>query len=160
VVYLKKDADKTKVLSETKNSFGANITDLLADSFFIGDGLIGDFAKGKIEETIEWLNDILKIRNAIRKLEIENDENVNDSKILKLKKKVNKNLEEEINLKHKNFKKHLKLIQIIDEKFIKEKLLDMYNEALGQHSKEEILKNKIEEMQKELTKLQNPNNNA
>ena len=39
-------------------SFGANITDLLADSFFVDDGLIGDFAKEKIQETIKWLNDI------------------------------------------------------------------------------------------------------
>lgn len=39
------------------NTFGANITDLLADSFFIDDGLIGDFAKGKINEVIKWLND-------------------------------------------------------------------------------------------------------
>ena len=37
------------------NSFGANITDLLSDSFFIDDGLIGNFAKQKIEECIEWL---------------------------------------------------------------------------------------------------------
>lgn len=44
-----------------QKSFGANITDLLADSFFVDDGLIGDFAKSKIQETIDWL----------RKLEIE-----------------------------------------------------------------------------------------
>lgn len=41
---------------EDKKSFGANITDLLADSFFIDDGLIGDFAKKKIKQTIKWLN--------------------------------------------------------------------------------------------------------
>lgn len=40
---------------EDKKSFGANITDLLADSFFIEDGLMGDFAKEKIRETIAWL---------------------------------------------------------------------------------------------------------
>ncbi len=38
------------------NTFGANITDLLSDSFFINDGLMGDFAKGKIEDTIKWIN--------------------------------------------------------------------------------------------------------
>jgi predicted ATPase len=42
---------------KNKNSFGANITDLLSDSFFIENGLIGDFAKGKINEVITWLND-------------------------------------------------------------------------------------------------------
>jgi predicted ATP-binding protein involved in virulence len=36
-------------------TFGANITDLLADSFFVDDGLVGDFAKDKIQETIIWL---------------------------------------------------------------------------------------------------------
>lgn len=39
-----------------KNSFAANITDLLSDSFFMKNGLIGDFAKSKIEKTIKWLN--------------------------------------------------------------------------------------------------------
>lgn len=60
IVYLKKDGEYTRVLSEyekPKKSFGANITDLLADSFFIEDGLIGDFAKEKIEEVIKYLND-------------------------------------------------------------------------------------------------------
>ena len=37
------------------NTFGANITDLLSDSFFINNGLIGDFAKGKINKTLNWL---------------------------------------------------------------------------------------------------------
>lgn len=36
-------------------SFGANISDLLADSFFIKEGLIGDFAKGRINEVLGWL---------------------------------------------------------------------------------------------------------
>lgn len=39
------------------NTFGANIHDLLADSFFIGDGLIGEFAKHEITRLIDWLND-------------------------------------------------------------------------------------------------------
>ncbi|MBZ9786427.1 AAA family ATPase [Psychroflexus sp. CAK57W] len=39
-----------------KNSFAANITDLLSDSFFMKNGLIGDFAKSKTEKTIKWLN--------------------------------------------------------------------------------------------------------
>ncbi|OBW40663.1 hypothetical protein AB670_02985 [Chryseobacterium sp. MOF25P] len=60
VVYLKRDGFTTEILSENqkpKKSFGANITDLLADSFFVKDGLIGDFAKDKIEEVIKYLND-------------------------------------------------------------------------------------------------------
>ncbi|WP_294264939.1 AAA family ATPase [uncultured Chryseobacterium sp.] len=61
IVYLKKDGDNNiKVLSEHEKptkSFGANITDLLADSFFVKDGLMGDFAKEKIDEVIKYLND-------------------------------------------------------------------------------------------------------
>lgn len=37
-------------------TFGANISDLVADSFFIDDSLIGNFAHDKIHDTIEWLN--------------------------------------------------------------------------------------------------------
>jgi predicted ATP-binding protein involved in virulence len=37
-------------------TFGANISDLIADSFFVEDSLIGNFAFDKIQETIKWLN--------------------------------------------------------------------------------------------------------
>lgn len=37
------------------NTFGANINELLADSFFLQDGFIGDFAKNKIDKLIEVL---------------------------------------------------------------------------------------------------------
>jgi len=39
------------------NSFGANIHTLLSHGFFMEDGLMGEFAKGKIEELINYLND-------------------------------------------------------------------------------------------------------
>ncbi|SDL59872.1 AAA family ATPase [Kriegella aquimaris] len=64
ISYLKRlDDDSIKVfhqddLDRPSKSFGANITDLLADSFFVEDGLIGDFVKEKIQDTIKWLNDI------------------------------------------------------------------------------------------------------
>ncbi|RXP53130.1 hypothetical protein EC396_10515 [Lutibacter sp. HS1-25] len=59
IVYLNKDEDGKMIIvnSSTKKSFGANITDLLADSFFVEGGLIGEFAKLKIEKTIKWLNE-------------------------------------------------------------------------------------------------------
>lgn len=61
ITYLQKDGSNTKVLNiddpqRPVKTFGANITDLLADSFFVKEGLIGDFAKGKIQETIDWIN--------------------------------------------------------------------------------------------------------
>src|SRR5690606_27046650 len=54
IVYL----DGFKVLSgedRPTKSFAANITDLLADSFFLNDGLVRDFAQLKIHELIMWL---------------------------------------------------------------------------------------------------------
>ncbi|HHH54098.1 MAG TPA: hypothetical protein ENK91_10595, partial [Bacteroidetes bacterium] len=64
-----------KVL-EKKQTFGANIHTLLSDSFFMEDGLMGEFAKQKINKIIRYLNgqnkfidfpikDIIKIINTI-----------------------------------------------------------------------------------------------
>src|SRR5690606_9204622 len=56
VVFLDKDAVGNTIISKgKKETFGANIHDLLADSFFISDGLMGDFAKEKINKTLTWL---------------------------------------------------------------------------------------------------------
>ena len=58
VIFLKKaKEEKCQISSRVQKTFGANITDLLADSFFIKDGLIGDFAKSKINEIITWINE-------------------------------------------------------------------------------------------------------
>ena len=64
VIYLERANydQKTKILNfedETrpKKTFGANISELLADSFFVENGLIGDFASEKINNTIKWLRD-------------------------------------------------------------------------------------------------------
>ncbi|OVE56597.1 hypothetical protein [Chryseobacterium mucoviscidosis] len=102
VIYLKKDGDKTKVLSQNekpKKSFGANITDLLADSFFIKDGFIGDFAKGKIEETIKWIN------------------------LEKFKKDSKSQQPYELN--EDEYKHHKKIIELIDENVVRMKLAEM-----------------------------------
>lgn len=57
-IYLDKENSNVVIdqYTKPKNSFGANISDLLSDSFFIGDGLIGDFAKDKIQDVIEYIN--------------------------------------------------------------------------------------------------------
>ena len=40
-----------------EKTFGANIHTLLADSFFLHKGLVGEFAKLKIQMIIDWIND-------------------------------------------------------------------------------------------------------
>jgi predicted ATP-dependent endonuclease of OLD family len=60
IIFLDKDEKgNCKVvdgLKEKKQTFGANIHTLLSDSFFMEDGLMGEFAKGKIDEVIAYLN--------------------------------------------------------------------------------------------------------
>ena len=72
---------------------------MLSDSFFIDEGLIGNFSKKKIEETIKWLNkadyknDAEYYEQLIRNI---------DEPIVKIKlsemydEKMSKNIEEEI----------------------------------------------------------------
>lgn len=59
VIFLKKgESGKCQVadgLNDMKQTFGANIHTLLSDGFFM-DGLMGDFAKGKIDKVIRYLN--------------------------------------------------------------------------------------------------------
>jgi len=49
IIFLE-DGKQVDGLKEKKQTFGANIHTLLSDSFFIEDGLMGEFAKGKINE--------------------------------------------------------------------------------------------------------------
>jgi len=61
IIFLDKDEKgNCKVidgLKEKKQTFGANIHTLLSDSFFMDDGLMGEFAKRKIDDLINYLND-------------------------------------------------------------------------------------------------------
>ena len=50
-----------------KQTFGANIHTLLSDGFFMDGGLMGEFAKGKIEKVIEILNSEKKLSKKKKK---------------------------------------------------------------------------------------------
>ncbi|PHS36217.1 MAG: hypothetical protein COB07_12525 [Sulfurovum sp.] len=60
IIFLDKDENGKCIvvdgLKEKKQTFGANIHTLLSDSFFMEDGLMGEFAKGKIDKAIKLLN--------------------------------------------------------------------------------------------------------
>ena len=66
VIFLK-DGKQIDAL-EKKQTFGANIHTLLSDGFFMEGGLMGEFAKGKIDEVIELLNSQGKIEDKELKL--------------------------------------------------------------------------------------------
>ncbi len=136
VVYLKKKYDKTDVLKNSERpqkSFGGNITDLLSDSFFINDGLIGDFAKEKIQTTLEWL-----------------------------KKEANKGevafvLDDKIKLPSFNSRDdekayHRLIIDLIDEPLVKNKLKSMYLEFVKDDDKFKY--EEIERLREEIKKLE------
>lgn len=53
IIYLEDGYKKGK--ENLMNPFGANINDILAQSFFLNDGFIGDFAKNKITSLLKWL---------------------------------------------------------------------------------------------------------
>ncbi|WP_419771229.1 MAG: AAA family ATPase [Candidatus Marinarcus sp.] len=60
VIFLKKDEKTGNCINATNkvdiNPFGANIHTLLSHGFFMKDGLMGEFAKSKIDDVIKYLN--------------------------------------------------------------------------------------------------------
>lgn len=127
VVFLQKDAEYCSVISDTdknkiQKTFGANITDLLSHSFFVENGLIGDFSKSKIKEVIDWIN---------------------GSKELSLEKKTATEFKEKLGY-------YKKVVNLIDEKVVKIKLVEMitdlvpdneyYNQVIDEEI--ELLRNK------------------
>ena len=95
---------------------------LLSNSFFVQNGLVGDFAKNKITRTINWLNK--KLGNEYDK-EIIFTEQENDEAY------------------------HKKLIEIIDEPIVKDKLRRMYVDAVVD---EDAIRKEIDRLQNKLRK--------
>lgn len=131
VVYLRKnEMNYTDVLHSGYHymkSFGANITDLLAHSFFVEDGLIGDFAKKRIEDTIKWLNDE-KIRKDNPEPGYTIDENA--------------------------FRYHESIIKIIDEPVIRIKLAQMLDGLKDQKNvQRELIHREMELLNKKLGEI-------
>lgn len=120
------------------NTFGANITDLLADSFFVNDGLIGDLAKDKISITLEWLK-----RKANEKSKKNN---------LKDLFEISENIKIPIfDNENKKIEYHKKIINLIDEPIVKQKLKEMFVNFV---SEDITFKNEqIQELEEKLKKL-------
>ena len=112
IIFLK-NGKQTHPFKEDEQTFGANIHTLLSHGFFMEDGLMGEFAKEKINEVIQYLNNekskiqtieeaqniISIIGEPVLKSTLQNMLNEkqypNDSKLEKLKKEKAR-LEEEI----------------------------------------------------------------
>jgi len=130
IIYLNKEASFNFVVerdNKPKKSFGANITDLLADSFFINNGLIGEFAKERIDETIEWIN---------------------------VQKKSKENLKNDYVVNEKKYRYYQKIISIIDEHVIRLKLAEMLEELKGEKKlQKELIDREIKFLQDKMGKL-------
>lgn len=125
ILFLGKGENYTKVLTNKRKTFGANISNLLADSFFLEDGLVGDFAKKKIEEVIHVLNKMIE----------------------------NKSNNQHIDISQEEQQRIRKLIRMVDEHIIQSKLIKMYNEAFGPSIDNEI--QELEERLNYLKNLKN-----
>lgn len=131
-------------------TFGANIHDLLKNSFFLENGSMGEFAKEKISETIDYLN--LEIHKKRRP-------NANDSN----NKPKNTELKEWEDEKERLMRKvgdknnreyHESVINMIGEPILRKKLQSMYREVASESELENINR-EIENLEKkrELLKL-------
>ena len=103
-------------------TFGANIHTLLSHGFFMSDGLMGKFAKSKIIEILEYLNDT----------------------------------KNEVELKTIHQEQIKPIIESVGEDFLRKKLLNLYRNKFIKDEKEKeklILKNKIDELQKQYDEL-------
>lgn len=113
---------------QIKNTFAGNISELLEDSFFLKDGLVGAFAKQKVEETIDWL------LNVEKKLKTKNFQE-NSEKVEYYK----------------------KIINVIDETVIhyklKEKFYELFPLEFEEDQKEKELKKLAEELGYKIEKL-------
>lgn len=128
VVFLDRDENgNTKISNLEKiDTFGANIHELLADSFFLNEGFIGDFAKNKILDLISYLTF--------------NDDDIESENNIKSKEKWSED-------------SAFKVINIVGEPIIKERLLALFDEKFTFKRKESILA-KINELEKELKKFE------
>ena len=123
-----------KIVNPNINTFGANIHTLLSHGFFMKDGLMGEFAKGKINEIIEFY----------KKVE---------------QQKEDKTKKEELKTEYeKNRKQFWHIQSIVGEEYLKQviknHLVEMEKLLLG---KDEVKKAEIARLQKQIELLEKEN---
>ncbi len=107
----------------SEHTFGANIHDLLANDFFLDKGFMGEFAKEKINETIDWINKHIELKR--KQVLIKDD------------------------VFYKNYKHYKKVIEFIGERVLRVKLIQMLSELHeGKVEFNEMIKNEIERLNK------------
>ncbi|WP_025146472.1 AAA family ATPase [Pedobacter jeongneungensis] len=133
---------------ESFKTFGANIHDLMKQSFFLEKGTMGEFAKNKIQATINYLN-LKRIEQEI--IEIEKRPASSDADLLTAKRN-------ELELQRKlvrstNIAEHKSLIKIIDEPILKQKLSQMFDEYHQTDLQLDIIEEKIKLLTEEASRI-------
>lgn len=143
IIFLKKDQNNMTEISDVTNhdlTFGANIYDLLANDFFLQDGFIGDFAKAKIAITLNWLKTKANALNKSRG---------NTSSDFK----IDPNIEVlKFNSDEQEFKYHRKIIDMIGEPLVKNKLINMFIDYVNDDSN--FLKDELEKAKEKVLELE------
>ncbi len=112
IIYLDKDPNDIAFINQNKaKSFGANVHDLLADSFFLEDGFMGEFAQ-------DWITDLIRYLTPDSDQE---DQNENKS----LKRDWSEPLAQQV-------------INVVDESLIKERLQNLFDEKFIHPDKNRI----------------------
>lgn len=145
ILFLSLDENGKSIDTNQKiKTFGGNIHDLLKNSFFMENGIIGEFSKLKINNTINFLN-YLRINKEIEKIDNEKDPlHIIKSTELEV-------LKQSIDQFDKNY--HEKLIEIIAEPIIQRKLSEMFDEVTSEKLELKIVQKRIDELRKLEEKL-------
>ena len=128
-----------EVVPGLSQTFGQNIHTLLSDGFFLDDGLMGDFAKGKIQEVITDLNRVRKEKEDFER----NEKETNGTEIYRLKEEDREKLSG-----------YEKIIGLIGEPVLRIKLGEMLNNCLGKDGEIQRLKQEIEEKEKRIKQIE------
>lgn len=138
------------IKSIEQRTFASNIHDLLANDFFLKDGFMGEYARRKITETISYLNsERLKIKVSEIKSELNND-NHSESDINILKEEL-ENIQNEfdtIKVINSDRSFHQKLIELIGEPVLRNKLSEMMASLMETEEKQQYLQEKFNIMAK------------
>jgi predicted ATP-dependent endonuclease of OLD family len=130
IVFMEKDKSGKAIVVpgvQKQNTFGANIHTLLSDAFFLKDGLVGAFAKEKINKVIKQLNAAIQPKKDSSK-----GEQIYDQ-------------EEQEKIR--------KIIDMIGEPIIQQKLNMMYDEAFRTQTELEFIEKQMAYLEKRKNEL-------
>ena len=138
VLFLQIKDSKTIQVNQYRKTFAANIHDLLADVFFMDDGVCGAFAIDKINNTIEFLNNCALKNELLIKIESDPNNKKLLDKLEFLEFEMSNELPEE----------HALLVENIGEPVIKTKLQEMYDDAFPNLNRRKKILAEIDRLQK------------